>query len=101
MKSKNRAAVLSVMLPGLGQLYQRQPVTAFAAYFLFLAVLLTPSLRALAPVVSMGAGVDALWRGPEGEGDRRRDYLYAAVGIAAFVGWFLLVASAFLPFRLS
>ena len=102
MKRLNLAAVLSVMLPGLGQLYQGLPVTAFAAYFIFLSVLTTPSLQGFAPVVAIGAGVDALRRGAEqGPRNARRDYLYSAVGIAGFIGWFLLAAGVFLPFRLG
>jgi hypothetical protein len=107
MKPFDRLApILSFLLPGLGQLRQREPAIALGFFAAFTAGHLA-GWRLVVPLVAGAASFDA-WRrqragareigeGTDSRKETGRAFAYLAVGSLGFLAWFALVAPAFLP----
>lgn len=106
------AAVLSFLLPGLGQVYQQKYYRGCLIFAGFTALNFIPWIRlALLPVALIAAwdslrippaaaAFEATSPGPSKKAERQRLILFSIVGIFGFFSWFLIFASPFLiPFR--
>lgn len=89
-------AVYSVLLPGLGQLYQHRARRAVLIFGLFIGMSYFAPTQGWLPLAALTAGVDSLRIQASvnrvAEGSRIRRYLFVSVGLVAFLSWFGLAA---------
>lgn len=99
-------AVLSLLLPGLGQLFQSRYPKAIGFFTLFAAVgWKLPHSRWLIPFIALAAGWEAFQEekhlmaigAAEKSIEKRRYYSFAAVAVVGAVSWLFYVGTFFLP----
>ena len=88
-----RAALFSLCLPGLGQLFQRRLVESFLFFGVFVILCFFQWTILFIPWCMFSSFETR--RGPKIV-DSARVFLYAALAIAAFIGWFFSFAPGLL-----
>lgn len=82
--------ILSLLLPGLGQLYKKQNSRACLFFSAFLAFQLIPNTRMYLPIVLALAALEAfLTPTPPREVNRQKDVYYGAVALVGLLNWSL------------
>ena len=89
-------ALLSFLLPGLGQLFQRHLLASVGFFGVFCGLLVGDLSRWALPLWALLSAFEAMRR-KAGAGQRFRVRLYAGVGILGFVCWFGFFAGLFFP----
>lgn len=86
---KTFPAVLSFLLPGLGQTYLQRFIAGVLFFTLFLGVQFTPSVRLYLPVLILLASFECFQKNTPVESSPRRNSLYAVIGFIGFLSWVL------------
>jgi hypothetical protein len=88
--------LLSFLLPGLGQLYEKRTIKA--GFYFSLFVIGLSSFPLAVPFIAVFSGLEVLlMRMPVVEAEKRRRDIFLASGSVAFMGWFFSIASYFNP----
>ncbi|MBI1860583.1 MAG: hypothetical protein HYR96_06675 [Deltaproteobacteria bacterium] len=81
--------VYSVLLPGLGQLYQHRVGRSAFHFLLFAAFAAYGPTQRYLPVIAMASGAEAYRAaGTESPQPTLRTTLFAAAGLVGFLAWF-------------
>lgn len=80
-------AVLSFLLPGLGQLFKKDFVRAVLFFGVFLGVQLSLQFRIYLPIVVVLASAEAFFSKGQIQEQGKRNTLYATAGLIGLVSW--------------
>ena len=83
-------AILSFLLPGLGQLYKKKRVTSLLFFWGFISALTCPCYLFLITWLVIGASLEAYFVSPvmeEAPRNKRRDAIFAVVGLIGLLCW--------------
>ena len=85
------AAIMSALLPGLGQLYQHHMARALAYFILFGATLALSPARWLLILIAVLSGLDAKRLAHCDASNLPRTVIFSTAAILGFLSWFMLV----------
>jgi hypothetical protein len=106
MDKKNRriTALLSCLLPGLGQVYQKRFGEGLLFFGVFVCLLWFPVTRPYIFLVVLASAYEAHRRHAQREEEEDptwKLYVFFSGGFLAFFGWFILAGSDLLPFSVQ
>jgi hypothetical protein len=104
-KNQRKAALLTFLFPGLGQLYFGETFRAICVFLAFTLISLFYDGRVFLPVAAFLAAAE-LWRRKRSaqenkNSSRFREAFYIFVGVIGFLGWSLLFVSHVYPLHES